>query len=79
MRGLLSWYWFPIIALAGRLVLLFFEGVVLSHLFNVLFFFYTEALSPSDVSKLKAKVVDAIPPVVFEDMSVSQLRVSVFM
>lgn len=33
-----------------------------------------KALSTSDVSKLKAKVVDAIPPVVFEDMSVSQLQ-----
>ena len=58
---------------------LFFEAVVLSHLFKSLLFFYTEALSTSDVSKLTAKVVDAIPPVVFEDMSVSQLQASVFM
>lgn len=57
----------------------FLKELFVSHLFNVLFFFYTEALSTSDVSKLKAKVVDAIPPVVFEDMSVSQLQVSVFM
>ena len=51
-----------------------------SHSNPLSFFFYflpfTEALSTSDIPKLQTKVVDAIPPEVFVDMSVSQLQVS---
>ena len=36
---------------------------------------YTEALSTADIAKLRTEVVDVIPPEVFEDMSVSQLKV----
>lgn len=39
---------------------------------------FAEALSTTDIPKLQTKVVDAIPPEVFEDMSVSQLQVKTF-
>lgn len=39
---------------------------------------FAEALSTTDIPKLQTKVVDAIPPEVVEDMSVSQLQVKTF-
>lgn len=39
---------------------------------------FAEALSTTDIPKLQTNVVDAIPPEVFEDMSVSQLQVKTF-
>ena len=59
------------------------QGVHLSlasqckHLNIVIFSccFHTEALSTVDIPKLQPKVVDVIPPEVFEDMSISQLQV----
>ena len=50
--------------------------VIVTHFLFFYFLPFTEALSTSDIPKLQTKVVDAIPPEVLEDMSVSQLQVS---
>ena len=38
----------------------------------------TEAMSTTDIPKLRPEVVDVIPPKVFEDMSLPQLQVKAF-